>query len=129
MSLRNYATTLYSWLSNYAPVFREPVIFDADNPQPNEYITYSASTSGFAEQFIQPITIYSKSTGFTELMQIVDFIESAIGESGAVIGNNEWGYISIFKGSPFYQDKPDEDESFRAGYINLLVTIYQKGEL
>ena len=127
MSLKDYATTLYSWLSNYAPVFREPVIFDADNPQPNEYITYSASTSGFAEQFIQPITIYSKSTGFTNLMEIVDTIESDIG-TGKVIGSEEWGYISIFKGSPFYQDKPDEDESFRAGYINLLVTIYKKGE-
>lgn len=127
MSLRNYATTLYNWLNGFVPTYREPVIFDADNPQPNEYITYSASTSSFAEQFIQPITIYSKSTGFTNLMNIVDSIESDIG-TGKVIGSEEWGYISIFKGSPFYQDKPEEDESFRAGYINLLVTIYQKGE-
>lgn len=129
MSLKNYASTLYEWLGGFATTFREPVVFDADNPQPNDYITYSASTSGFASQFIQPISIYTKSTGFTRLMEIVDSIESAVGESGCVIGSNEWGYIFINKGSPFYQDKPEEDESYRAGYINLLITIYQKGEL
>ena len=128
MSLKNYATTLYNWLSGFASTYREPVIFDADNPQPNDYITYSASTSGFAEQFIQSISIYTKSTGFTRLMEIADDIQSAVGESGCVIGSDEWGYISIFKGSPFYQDKPEEDESYRAGYINLLVTIYNKGD-
>lgn len=128
MSLRNYATALYQWLSGFAPTFREPVIFDADNPQPDNYITYSASINGFAGQFIQPITIYTQSTGFNDLMNIVDSIESAIGESGCVIGNNEWGYVFINKGSPFYQDKPDEDESFRAGYMNLLITIYEKGD-
>ncbi len=125
--MKNYATTLYNWLGGFATTYREPVVFDADNPQPNDYITYSATTGDFAEQFIQPITIYTKSTGFTRLMEIVDQIESAVG-TGVVIGSKEWGYISIFKGSPFYQDKPEEDESFRAGYINLLVTIYQKGE-
>ena len=128
MSLKNYATTLYQWLSGFASTYREPVIFDADNPQPDDYITYSASTSGFAEQFIQSISIYTKSTGFTRLMEIADDIQSAIGESGCVIGSNEWGYISIYQGSPFYQDKPEEDESYRAGYVNLLVTIYNKGD-
>lgn len=128
MSLRNYATTLYNWLNGFAPTYREPVVFDSDNPQPNNYITYSASTSGFASQFIQPISIYTKSTGFTNLMEIVDSIGYAVGESGCVIGSEEWGYIAINKGSPFYQDKPEEDESYRAGYINLLVTIYNKGE-
>lgn len=124
---RNYATTLYNWLSGFAPTFRRPIqegMFDEDNPQPNEYISYSAETGNFNTEFIQAITIYSKSTGYSNLMDIVDDIESAIGEKGVKIGD-EWGYITIYKGDPFYQDKEDEDSSYRAGYVNLLVRVYQ----
>lgn len=123
---KNYATTLYNWLSQFAMTFREPIISSTfQEINPNEYISYSAQTGNFGEQFIQPITIYSKSTGFTNLMNIVDNIESAISERGLLI-REDWGNIVIYKGSPFYQDKPDEDESYRAGYINLLIKIYQK---
>ena len=99
--------------------------FDADNPQPNEYITYSAVVNNFAEQFIQPITIYSKSTSYKYVWEIADAIESDISERGIVI-RDEWGYLKIEKGNPFYQDKSDEDTSIRAGYVNLQITIYQK---
>jgi len=124
---RNYATTLYNWLSGFAPTFRRPIqegMFDEDNPQPNEYISYSAETGNFNTEFIQAITIYSKSTGYSNLMDIVDDIESAIGEKGVKV-EDEWGYLTIYKGSPFYQDKEDEDSSYRAGYINLLIRVYQ----
>ena len=124
---RNYATTLYNWLSGFAPTFRRPIqegMFDENNPQPNEYISYSAETGNFNTEFIQAITIYSKSTGYSNLMDIVDDIESAIGEKGVKV-EDSWGYITIYKGDPFYQDKEDEDSSYRAGYVNLLVRVYQ----
>ena len=124
---RNYATTLYNWLSGFAPTFRRPIqegMFDEDNPQPNEYISYSAETGNFNTEFIQAITIYSKSTGYSNLMNIVDDIESAIGEKGVKVSDT-WGYMTIYKGDPFYQDKEDEDSSYRAGYINLLIRVYQ----
>ena len=124
---RNYATTLYNWLSGFAPTFRRPIqegLFDEDNPQPNEYISYSAETGNFNTEFIQAITIYSKSTGYSNLMDIVDDIESAIGEKGVKV-EDEWGYLTIYKGSPFYQDKEDEDSSYRAGYVNLFIRVYQ----
>ena len=74
---------------------------------------------------LQSITIYSKSTGWSRVMDIVDKLETAITEKGVLI-KKDWGNMVIEKGSPFYQDKPDEDASIRAGFINLLVTIYQK---
>lgn len=122
---RDYATTLYNWLSTFAPTYREPVQFDSENPMPDEYISYSADVGAFGQEFIQAITIYSKSTAWTYVHDIADDIEEAIGEHGIVL-RNEWGYIKVMKGNPFYQDKPDEDSSIRAGYINLLLTIYQK---
>ena len=128
MSLtRDYATTLYQWLSSFAPTFRRPIqegTFDADNSEPSEYISYSADVGNFNTEFIQAITVFSKSTGYNNLMTIVDNIENAISESGVRV-EDDWGYITIYKGSPFYQDKEDEDSSYRAGYINLLIRVCQ----
>lgn len=125
---KDYATTLYEWLSKFAPTYRSPVlstVFDENNPQPNEYIEYSANMGNFNSDFIQAITIYSKSTAYTKVMEIVDKIESAITENGIRVRGN-WGYITIYKGSPFYQDKTDEDDTIRAGYVNLLIRVCQK---
>lgn len=125
---RDYATTMYNWLKKFAPVLREPIsedMYNEQNPKPTEYISYSADTGNFAQQFIQAITINSQSTAWNYVMDIVDAIEKEIGEGGLIL-RQEWGYIKIEKGNPFYQDKPDEDSSIRAGYVNLLITIYQK---
>lgn len=125
---KDYATTLYQWLSKFAPTYRSPVlstVFDENNPQPNEYIEYSANMGNFNSDFIQAITIYSKSTAYTKVMEIVDKIESAITENGIRV-SGDWGYITIYKGSPFYQDKTDEDDTIRAGYVNLLIRVCQK---
>ena len=125
---KNYATTMYNWLSKFAPTFRSPIlssVFDEQNPQPNEYIEYSANMDNFNSDFIQAITIYSKSTAYIKVMEIVDNIESTITENGIRV-SSDWGYITIYKGSPFYQDKPDEDDTIRAGYVNLLIRVCQK---
>ena len=124
---RDYSTTLYEWLKQFAPTFRSPILsssFDENNPKPNDYIEYSSDVGNFNSEFIQAITIYTKSTGFSKLMDIADNIENAIKEDGIRL-QKDWGYITIRKGSPFYQDKPDEDDTIRAGYINLLVRVYQ----
>ena len=125
--MKNYATTIYDWLEDVSgvKVYRNPVEYDDEHPLPNEYITYSASAGNFATDFLQPITIYSKSTAWTNVMNIVDTIESAITEKGTKVVS-DWGIITIHKGSPFAQDKTDEDSSYRSAYINLLIKIYQK---
>ena len=123
----NYATLLYEWLSDFAPTYRRPIqegFFDTDNPEPSEYITYSVDAGRFNTDFMQSITVFSKSTSYTNIMSIVDEIEDAIGEGGIKL-SDDWGYITIYKGSPFYQDKEDEDSAYRAGYINLVVRICQ----
>lgn len=123
---KNYGTTLYTWLSKFAPTFREPVTPKQLENKGNhtEYITYSSTNGNFSGSFIQPISIYSKSTAYSHIMDIVDAIENAIGESGIRL-NEEWGTLTIYKGNPFYQDKAEEDTAYRAGYVNLEITIYQ----
>lgn len=125
--IKDYGNTLYNWLSKFAPTYREPIregMFDADNPKPSEYISYSSHTGNFNTSFIQAITVYSKSTAYTKVMDIVDKIEQAVTENGVKV-EDDWGYLTIYKGNPFYQDKPDEDSSYSAGYVNLEISVYQ----
>ncbi len=124
---RNYGKAIFEWLSKFAPTYREPLdelLFDKEHPKPFEYITYSSTTGNFSEPFIQALTIYSNSTSYDNVMDIVDDIEREVGEHGIKI-DKDWGYLTIHKGSPFYQDKPDEDSSYRAGYVNLQIAVYQ----
>lgn len=125
---KDYATLLYEWLSEFAPTFRSPVLstmFDENNPRPSEYIEYSANAGNFNTDFMQAITLYSISTSYSRLMDIVDDMENAITDNGAII-SADWGYITIYKGSPFYQDKPDEDDNIRAGYVNMIIRINRR---
>ena len=122
---KDYATLLYEWLSGFAPTYRSPILsstFDEDNPKPNEYIEYSANAGNFNTDFMQAITIYSTNTSYSRVMDIADNIENAVTENGTIV-RADWGYITIYKGSPFYQDKPDEDDNIRAGYVNLIIRI------
>lgn len=123
---KNYGTTLYTWLSQFAPTYREPITESQfkNKTKPTEYISYSSTNGNFSGSFIQPISIYSKSTAYNHIMDIVDAIEDAIGESGIRL-NETWGTLTIYKGNPFYQDKAEEDTAYRAGYVNLEITIYQ----
>jgi hypothetical protein len=125
---RDYATKIYEWLNGFAPTFREPVLsslFNEENQRPSDYISYSADVGNFNSEFIQAVTIYSQSTSYNRVMDIADAIESEVGENGIKV-SAEWGYITIRKGTPFYQDKPDEADDVRAGYVNLLIRVYQK---
>ena len=71
-----------------------------------------------------PVQIYTlNTTSYERVIKVVDKIEQAVTEAGTLIGDDEIK-IKIDKGSPFYQDKQDEDETVRAGYINLIITIY-----
>ena len=128
--VKNYATTFYEWLSGFASTFRSPILsnmFDEENVRPNEYIEYSAVVSAFNTEFIQPITIYSQSTSFNKVLEIVDAIENVVGENGVRV-EDDWGYMTIYKGNPFYQDKPDEDDTIRAGYVNFTIRVFEKGD-
>lgn len=122
---KNYGEAIHNWLSRFATTYREPVT-EVDTP--NEYITHANAVGNFGETISQAISIYSKSTGYTNLMNIVDNIEAEIGQNGVQL-QYVWGTMIIYKGNPFYQDKTDEDGSYRAGYINLEIKIYERGEL
>ena len=113
---------LYQWLSQFAPTYRG--VLPAGIKPESPYLQFSGYYDNFATQFILPVQIYQLNTTSDEgVLQLADKIESAVTEAGILI-SDEKIKIKIEKGSPFYQDKADEDETVRAGYINLIITVY-----
>ena len=122
MKILKFGQIIYQWLSQFATTYR-CVLPAGENPK-SPYLQFSGYYDNFATQFILPVQIYTfPTTSYEEVIKIADEIEKAVTEAGILISDNEMK-IKIEKGSPFYQDKADEDETVRAGYINLLITIY-----
>lgn len=115
---------LYQWLSQFATTYRG--VLPAGVTPANKYLQYSGYVDYFAQQFILPVQIYTlNTTSYAGVLEIADAISEAVTEGGTLIGDDAGTVkIKIMKGSPFYQDKQDEDETVRAGYINLEVTVY-----
>lgn len=113
---------LYQWLSQFAPTYRG--VLPAGIKPESPYLQFSGYYDNFATQFILAVQIYQlNTTSYEGVLQLADKIESAVTEAGILISDADIK-IKIEKGSPFYQDKQDEDETVRAGYINLIITVY-----
>lgn len=115
---------LYQWLSQFATTYRG--VLPAGLKPTSPYLQMSGYYDNFATQFIFPVQIYHlNTTSYAGVLEIADAISEAVTEGGTLIGDDAGTVkIKIMKGSPFYQDKQDEDETVRAGYINLEVTVY-----
>lgn len=113
---------LFQWLSQFATTYRG--VLPAGVTPEKKYLQYDGYVDYFATQFILPVQIYTLgTTSYADVLEIADKISEAVTEAGTLIGDDTVK-IKIDKGSPFYQDKEDEDETVRAGYINLIITIY-----
>ena len=113
---------LFQWLSQFATTYRG--VLPAGVTPENKYLQYSGYVDYFAQQFILPVQIYTiGTTSYADVLDIADKISEAVTEAGTLIGDDTVK-IKIDKGSPFYQDKQDEDETVRAGYVNLIITVY-----
>lgn len=113
---------LFQWLSQFATTYRG-VLPSGVTPE-KKYLQYDGYVDYFATQFILPVQIYTLgTTSYADVLDIADKISEAVTEAGTLIGDDTVK-IKIGKGSPFYQDKQDEDETVRAGYVNLIITVY-----
>lgn len=113
---------LFQWLSQFATTYRG--VLPAGVTPEKKYLQYDGYVDYFAAQFILPVQIYTLgTTSYADVLDIADKISEAVTEAGTLIGD-DMVKIKIDKGSPFYQDKEDEDETVRAGYANLLITVY-----
>ena len=117
-----FGRRIYEWLSQFGTVYR--------NTQPSGvsgadlYLLINGYVDGFGQSFIFPVQIYNnKTTSFNSILQVAQSIEETVGESGILVIYDDIRF-TVHKGSPFYQDRPIENETIRAGYVNLEITIY-----
>ena len=117
-----FGQKIHEWLSKFAPTYRG--VLPAGVKPESVYLKIGGYTDEFATQFIFPVQIYAlNTTSYGSVILIADEIGDAVGDGGTLI-SDEGIRIKIDKGSPYYQDKDDEDETVRAEYVNLLITIY-----
>lgn len=118
----SFGKRFYEWLSQFGTVYRG-VLPSGIIPE-DLYLRFDGYVDSFATPFIMPIQIYKhNTTSYSSVLQVAKELENAIGEGGVLITFEDVRF-KIDKGSPFYQDKQDEDKTVRAGYINLEITIY-----
>ena len=87
------------------------------------YITYEAVTAGFEDVIPLAGHIWYYSTSWEDASAKADQIASAVSPFRLVqLGNKE--YLFIAKGTPFAQRVPDENDSVRRIYINLLAEYF-----
>lgn len=117
-----FAQRVYEWLSTFGTVYRG--VLPAGKETDDLYIQIQGYADKFATEFVFPVHIYKKNTeSYISVVNKAEQIGNAVGEGGLLVINNDV-IFKVEKGSPFYQDKADEDKTVRAGYINLLITIY-----
>lgn len=117
-----FGQKIYEWLSKFAPTYRG-VLPAGTSPQ-DMYLRMDGYYDRFATSFVFPVQIYAqKTTSYSSVLLIADEIANAVGDGGILMSGDGIKF-RIMKGSPFYQDRADEDETVRAGYVNLEITIY-----
>lgn len=83
------------------------------------YITYSVVTSALDEPIPISANLWMRDTSWAAITQKANAISEYIGIGGVVIPFDD-GYLWICRGTPFSQRMPDEDDTIRRIYINLM---------
>ncbi len=83
-------------------------------------ITYNFSVAEFGYPVAMALSVWDRSTKWTNVTDKANEIYSAIGLGGKIIPF-DGGYIWVKRGQPFSQRMSDEDDSIRRIYINVEV--------
>lgn len=116
------AKLIVSWLNqNVLTAYQEPVSSKAVLP----YISFSYSESEMGVDTMLSLSIWTRSTSYASAYEYADKIDELLGkgEEGILIRGDDI-YMKIRRGSPFSQNKSDEDDTIRAVLVNLVVTKY-----
>lgn len=82
------------------------------------------SNSTLGESTILQGRIWTKSTSRKTVNEISDKLYELIGEGDTLAINNGYGYIALYKGSPFIQPYVEDDETLQVNYFNIEMQIY-----
>lgn len=84
-----------------------------------KYLTYNVATASLDEPTPLYANLWYKSSSWAEITAKANEMSEAIGRGGAIVPF-DGGYIWICRGVPFSQRMPDEDDTIRRIYINVM---------
>lgn len=84
-----------------------------------KYLTYNVATASLDEPTPLYANLWYKSSSWSEITVKANQMSEAIGRGGAIVPF-DGGYIWICRGAPFSQRMPDEDDTIRRIYINVM---------
>ena len=129
----NYEQILCEWLANFVDVNADgnPLVFRNDAPSLEEveefgdkvYCVYTVFEGGFGQQTAQPITLYSYGSQ-AKVFAKKELLSKALLNSAVLISGNNIK-VKFTSGSPFVQDRVDEDENIKGYYVNIVATVYK----
>lgn len=84
-----------------------------------KYLTYNVATASLDEPTPLYANLWYKSSSWAEITVKANEMSEAIGRGGAIVPF-DGGKIWICRGTPFSQRMPDEDDTIRRIYINVM---------
>lgn len=84
-----------------------------------KYLTYNVATASLDEPTPLYANLWYKSSSWAEITVKANEIAGAIGRGGTIV-SFDGGYIWICRGTPFSQRMPDDDDTIRRIYINVM---------
>lgn len=84
-----------------------------------KYLTYNVATAALDEPTPLYANLWYKSSSWDEITVKANEIAEAIGRGGAIVPF-DGGKIWICRGTPFSQRMPDDDDTIRRIYINVM---------
>jgi hypothetical protein len=116
----NQATALIAWLNTILTTYQEPVPDTAVLP----YISLGFEQPRNAEPVNQQLTIWTRSeNSYAQAYGYATAIETALGEVGIIVDGANCK-LWIKKGSPFVQNRNDDERTIRAVLVNLEISYY-----
>lgn len=118
--MTNQAKALIAWLNTFLVTYQEPVTVVATLP----YMSIGFEQPRNSEATIQQVNIWTRSeNSYKAAYEYADLIEAELGEVGKLISGSGCK-LWIKKGSPFVQNRNDDERTIRAVMINLEISYY-----
>lgn len=116
MNITTTTKLLKTFFDGFAPSYLENCVPPGTA---TPYATFTLNNEKFGHEGLIQLRIFDESTSIENICSLTDRVEEAIGHGGKLI-NGPNGVIWIYKGSPFAQVEPQQEENLKVMYINLI---------
>ena len=117
MSIPNKYKALHEFYNSFGiPAYEENSVPDTAKLP---YIAYEAITSQFdSDNIALTCSVYYKSNSLTQINAFTEAFSEALRGGRKLLCDT--GYIVLYRGEPFAQNRPTDDKTIKAKYLMLL---------